>query len=149
MALTGDFFGLKRLERNLRELAKVPSQAARLAATKIDALVREEYDQGANAYGQAWAKLAPSTIAKGRFPPPLTDTRAMRDGTTVTPTSGAGITVRFAAPYSTFHHTGFRVGQTNVPARPVAPTGAGLPPSWQLALKSACAEATAARMGAK
>lgn len=147
--LTGDFFGLRTLERNLRELAKVPSQAARVAADKIDRLVQAEYAQGVDPYGHAWAKLAPATLDKGRSPPPLTDTYAMRDGTTVRPTSGAGITVRFVEPYSTFHHTGFRVGRTQVPARPVAPTGAGLPPSWQAAIKAACADATAKAMAGR
>jgi hypothetical protein len=144
VALTGDFAGLGRLEANLLRLAEVPSQASKAASSEIQKLVEAEYDTGSDATGRAWAPLRPATLAKGRTPPPLTATHAMRDGTKVAPQAGAGIQITFDTDYAVFHHT----GTEHMEARPVAPTGA-FPASWEEALEQACEAAVARRMGAK
>ena len=139
--LTGDFKGLGMLEDNLRRLAEVPAQASKQAAEEIQKLIEEEYDAGKDPNARAWAPLRPSTVAKGRFPPPLTDSRAMRDGTEVKPMAGAGISITFDVDYAVFHHTGTK----NMRARPVIPTGP-FPASWEEQLQAACDAAVARRM---
>lgn len=144
MTLKGDFAGLGKLEANLRRLSEVPSQAAREAATSIQALIEQEYATGKDSTGRPWAPLRPATLAKGRTPPPLTATRAMRETTEVKPMAGAGVSVTFEEDYASYHHTGTK----NMVARPVAPTGA-FPKAWGDAIDSAVQNAMSRRLGSR
>jgi hypothetical protein len=85
------FKGFQRLHGTLRALAEVPSRAAKAASESIATLILDGFDAGTDPYGRPWAPLRPYTLAKGRFPPPLTDSGAMRDSVDVRPTAGAGI----------------------------------------------------------
>ena len=142
--LTGDFAGLGKLEANLYKLSTVPSQAATEAAEGIQSLVMDEYASGSDPNGRRWAPLRPSTLKRGRTPPPLTDSGNMRDGTEVKPLPGAGISISFDVPYAVFHHTGTR----NMVARPVAPTGT-FPASWNEVIEAAIEAAAERRMAGK
>jgi hypothetical protein len=133
--VNGDFDGLGALEANLRRMASVPARASKLAAENVREVITGEYATGSNPYGAPWAPLKPSTLAKGRHAPPLTDTGALDAGTNVQPLPGAGISVTFDAPYASFHHT----GTSRMAARPVAPTGA-FPRSWEKAITNALDE---------
>jgi hypothetical protein len=141
VSLDGDFAGLGGLEAALRRMATVPARAAKRAAANLQELVDTEYDVGTGPYGAPWAPLAPSTVARGRHAPPLTDTGAMRASTVVAPTRGAGVSITFGAPYAVYHHT----GTSRMPARPVAPVGAAFPRSWERAIREAVDETVRGR----
>lgn len=119
----------------LRRLAAVPARIAGDVASVINDLIQDGFDRGTNPYGRAWARLRPTTLAKGRFPPPLTDTGAMRGGTRAVPRGGAGIDLE-APPPANFHQH----GTVYMIARAVLPTGT-LPPDWQAAAQRAYSEA--------
>ena len=134
---------LKSVARSVRGLSAVPSRAARAAASEIADRIQEQFDGGVDAYGRPWATLRPSTLAKGRTPPPLTDSASMRDGIQVKPARGAGITIVIGEPYASFH----QVGTRNMVARPILPTH-GFPDTWRRAVADACETAFGDIMGA-
>jgi hypothetical protein len=142
--LTGDFAGLKQLENNLRRLAEIPSQAAKQSVEGLRKAIAESYATGKNPNKRPWAPLMPSTVARGRKPPPLTDTGDMRSTTEVKALPGAGVAITFGVPYAVFHHTGTK----NMSARPVAPTGS-FPASWNEILRSAVDAAVQRHLGSK
>lgn len=119
---------LHTVAKAIRALSRVPSQAAAGAAGKIGELIQQEFDSGADPYGSNWEPLAPSTLAAGRFPPPLTDSGDLRN-VSVEPTSGAGLAITLGADYGAFH----QVGTSRMPARPVLPVH-GLPDTWRRAI---------------
>jgi hypothetical protein len=125
----------------LHGLQRVPSQAARQAAADIAGLLEQQFDEGRDPYGNAWAELAESTLAKGRTPPPLTDSGAMRASTDVAPSAGAGLTITLGAAYATYHQT----GTANMPARPILPEDE-LPPEWLDMIANAVQEAVSRRV---
>lgn len=135
--------GFQRLHGTLRKLADVPSQAARAASARIADVIEQQFDSGTDPYGRAWAPLKPYTLAKGRFPPPLTDTREMRESVEVRPTASGGIEVTMGVDYATFHQTGTR----DMAQRQIMPQSGGLPASWSSAIADAVREATRKAMG--
>jgi hypothetical protein len=145
VSLTGNFSGMGQLARNLERLAHVPSQASASAAERISGLLQDEFDAGNDPYGRAWAPLRPSTLRAGRTPPPLTNTRAMRDGLTVAPLSGGGIGVSFASPTPAVFH---QKGTSRMVARKILPEGT-MPKTWNAAIVAASSEAVARAMGGK
>jgi len=132
---------LGRLERVIEELAYAPRKVAVVAAPKLTRLLQQQFRRGEDPYGRPWAPLRPSTLARGRRPPPLTDTRRLRDGTKATPYPGgrAGIRLKVGRPYGYFHQVGFRVGRTRVPPRRILPQF-GMPAAWREALAEAARE---------
>ena len=132
------FKGFQRLHGTLRKLAEVPSRAAKAAARELSTLILDGFAAGTDPYGRPWAPLKPYTLAKGRFPPPLTDSGAMRDSIEVRPTSGAGIEITMGAEYATFHQT----GTVTMAPRQILPQSGGLPPEWQSAIRDAVSDST-------
>lgn len=120
------------LARALRELARVPSQIAPAVADAINERIADGFASGVDPYGNAWAPLAPATLAKGRTPPPLTESGGLAGGTYAAPMGGAGValhtvgTLPRGAP-STVHMTG-TAGV--MPSRPFLPNR-GLPATWR------------------
>jgi phage gpG-like protein len=145
MPLGGDLGKMGKLEANLRRLAGVPSQVSAEGAEAIKELIEEEFDAGSDAYGNAWAPLAPATLAKGRTPPPLSDTEAMRDSLDVSPMPGAGISITIDQPAG-IHQTGASKGNWRMPARPVLPDRS-FPKAWTDALAEASERAIQERLG--
>lgn len=133
-AWRGNISALGQLANNIGKLATVPSRAARDASAGIARLIDQQFANGTDPYGKPWKPLAQSTRDRGRFPPPLTDTRDMRDSVAVKPSAGAGITVTIGAPYAGFHQTG--APRANMPARKILPEGP-MPKPWQAALAKA------------
>ncbi len=136
MPISGDGLrGIGQLQRNLRKLAEVPSRAAATIADELGRLMAEQFDQGADPYGNAWAPLAESTLARGRQNPPLTDSRDMRNGFHAAPMAGSGVSITFDVPYALPHQTGFRNARTKtrVPARPPLPVNV-MPARWNEAI---------------
>jgi hypothetical protein len=139
---SGDMRGLLNLNARLRELASVPSQAAKEASTEIASLIQEEFDAGNDAYGKAWAPLRPATLKKGRHPPPLTDTHEMRESVEVKPMKGAGIQITLNETPAIFHQKGTR----KMAKRPILPDGKDMPPKWEEAIHEATDAAVQRRM---
>lgn len=119
------------LARVLRQLAALPSQITGDVADALNARIQDGFDGGTDPYGSPWAELAPYTLAKGRTPPPLTESGSLRGGTYAAPMGGAGValyapgTLPRGAPASV-HMTGTAV----MPSRPFLPNN-GLPASWR------------------
>ena len=129
---------LGRLIQTIETLARAPRRVAILAAPELTKLLRIQYLTGTDPYGRPWRALKPSTLAKGRHPPPLTDTKRLRDGTRamVAPGGRAGIRLKLGAPYGFFHQVGFRVGKTKVAPRRILPQF-GIPATWRKVLDDA------------
>lgn len=118
---------LNRVRAQVKGIAGLPKLTAKRAAKKIEGLIAEEFDRGADPYGNAWEPLAESTIARGRTNPPLTDTGDMRGSVQVT-VYGTDIVASVDDPFP-YH----QAGTANMPARPILPTGA-TPDSWVAAV---------------
>ena len=122
---------LRQVQRTVEELGRLPRKLAVTAAPLISAEVRDQFRTGTDPYGTPWAPLKPSTLRR-HGPPPLTDTRALADGTKAIPSAGGriGITVLIGKTYGAFAQTGFRVGKTRVPPRRILPNR-GMPAKWR------------------
>lgn len=121
--------GLRRLGQlaeNLRKLSTIPSRIARPVSDELAKSIQHQFDLGVNPYGRAWADLAPSTYARGRHWPPLTDTTAMRKSLDVRPRSAAGVQMSMAFPAG-IHQGG--APRANIPARQIFPSGV-FPKTW-------------------
>lgn len=135
MILRGDFAGMRRMAEKLKSLATVPAAAASKGATKLEELVEAEYAEGQDPAGKPWVPLAPATRRRGRTPPPLTASGAMRGETKVV---AKGTTIEGSSPHpAELHESGTR----HMPARPIAPNAAALPPRWAGALTASADEA--------
>lgn len=141
MPLIGSFARLGGLQRNLAELAKVPSAVSSEVAPVLTGKLQEQYATGTDPYGRPWAPLRPSTLRKGRRPPPLTASGAMRDGTRAFALPGAG--VGFSVPFPGRIHQG---GSVNMQARPILPRGGRLPAGWSLVIRASARAQVAKRV---
>lgn len=137
---------LSNVSLMMSRLARVPSRVAPQAAPKLEALLRNEFAQERDPYGNPWKPLSPVTVAikqrTGGRSGILQDKGTMLDELAIVPSSGAGLTVTLGAPYSAFHQTGTR----NMPARPILPYAA-LPASWNAALREASEKAFGEAVG--
>lgn len=122
---------LDQLARNIGRLAAVPSRMAPAASREISRLIERQFSEGRDPYGRAWAPLKPSTLARGRRPPPLTDTGRMRGAVEVRPMQGAGIEITFGSATPAIFH---QYGTKKMAARPMLPRGT-FPSTWARALE--------------
>ena len=125
----------------LASLASVPSQVAARVATRIRRQIALNFSAGVDPYGRAWAPLAPATLAKGRHPPPLTDTSRGRQGIRVFAASGAGIQITSSVSYMGVHQD----GSGRIPARKFLPEYR-LPAKWKQIWQDELAKATRRRL---
>lgn len=128
--------------RSLRQLAAVPSRIAAPVARDIRKDVDVYFDAGQGPYRRPWAELAPATIAKGRFHPPLTDTRKGRRGIKVRPGKGAGIEITSSTRYMVYHMR----RTPDRPARKFLPEGP-VPKAWADAYRKHLARLTKGAIG--
>jgi len=119
-------FTTKQFSAALSKLTMVPSRIAKPVAKSINRELQRGFDEGVDPYGKPWAPLAPRTLAKGRHPPPLTDTHAGRDGVIAAASSGAGVQITSSVSYMGIHQAGDR---PRMPARKFLPWR-NLPKSW-------------------
>lgn len=124
---------IAKLEYAIRVLDRIgdlPRQLAVAAAPEITKLQKAQFTNGTDPYGRPWQPLAESTLKKGRTEPPLTDTKALRDGTDTVPVVGGRIALshRVAAPYGIYHDSP-RPRSSNLPRRMILPSE-GLPKAW-------------------
>lgn len=132
----GDLSRMGDLADRVADLATVPSRAARAVAFEVEGFMQAEFDDGRDPYGDAWDPLAEATLDRGRTPPPLDDTGAMRSSLRVRPMRGAGISVTIDHPAAP-HQTGWVGPQGEGPARPILPARGELPEAWQGAIEDA------------
>lgn len=128
--MANDFSKLDKLAATLRDLSHLPSQISKEVSEEITKELKKEYARGTDPYGKVWAPLKPSTLKRGRRPPPLTDTGKMRDGTKAVPLPGAGVAVVVGAEYGKYHQT----GTERMAARPILPDR-GMPRTWREIVK--------------
>jgi hypothetical protein len=126
----GDISRMGHLADRVADLAEVPSRASKAIADDLSGLIQDEFDAGTDPYGTPWKPLAEATLDKGRTPPPLTDTRAMRKSAVVRPMRPAGVAMTIDHPGAP-HQTGWSGPQGSGPARPILPERRELPPEWQ------------------
>ena len=132
---------LEELSHKIGSIVEVlPDTTAELAPI-IAREIEHEFDMGTDPYGQPWAPLAPSTIARGRHHPPLTDSGEMRGSVDVQPTARS-ITISIDSPYE-YHQEG---DGSRMPARKILPEGT-LPQSWVDAADEAAQNALAKKFG--
>lgn len=119
---------LEALSMYLRNLQGVAQQTAAEVVPAFREFVESEFESGVDPYGRKWRKLAKSTIEKGRKPPPLTDTGAMRASVEIH-ASGESVFLRVDSP-AHFHQR----GTAHMPARPILPEKTALPNDWIAAI---------------
>lgn len=135
-------FTTKEFSKALRSLVDVPSQIARPLADGIAKFIDSGFSAGTDSYGRPWAPLMPRTLAKGRHPPPLTETHAMRDSAQVRPSQGGGVSVVFTDSKAGLHQHG---DPPRMVAREVLPVNT-LPAPWRALWQSLLTEATKRRL---
>lgn len=144
MPIKGDMRKMGDLADRLGELASVPSRASRAAADGINEALRDQFEDGVDPYGKAWAPLAPRTLAKHGEPPLQGEfgdrPGDMAEGTIARPARGAGIEIEVPFPGG-IHQTGASAGPWSMPARKILPEGEELPPAWDEAISEALDEA--------
>jgi hypothetical protein len=127
-----------QLKAALHRLADLPMKLAAEAKPGIDRLLREQFTNGTDPYGNAWEPVRPVTLLRRKVkktPPPLTDTGTLSKGTVVETFAGRrGLRLVSGAPYGYFHQVGFMRGNAKVPARKIFPEH-GLPASWRIVLR--------------
>ncbi len=130
MTWNGDISQMGQLADRIADLASVPSRVARRVGERLEGAIAEEFDEGRDPYGDPWEALAESTIDRGRFPPPLTDKRDMRNSVRAFPLPHAGVALTISHPAAP-HQTGWSGVQGSGPARPILPARSELPVEWQ------------------
>ena len=119
-------FTAKGFSAALNSLASVPSQVAPKIAQRIAKAIDKQFTDGVDPYGRPWAPLRPRTLAKGRHPPPLTNTGAGRRSVRVVPARGAGVRITVGKGYMGIHQDG---DPPRMVDRKILPEGAA-PKSW-------------------
>ena len=128
--ISGNFDGLADASTKIGALEGLPEKIADALPAEFAPLLDEQFSTGLDPYGDPWAPLAPSTIAMGRSPPPLTDTGIMHASASIT-SSGAVVTMTVDDPAG-FHQTGTK----HMPTREVLPSDErGLPSAYELAIR--------------
>jgi|SRR5579863_8452647 len=139
-----DLAAMGRLAQNIRRLADVPSQAARVAAEKIKLYIREQFTNGLDPYGKKWKALKASTLRMPRVGGVLVRTGKGAGSFEAKARRGAGIEITME-DYLGFHQTGFAHAGGRVPAREPLPSR-GLPDTWARAIADALDDAFKRRL---
>lgn len=127
--LTGNFAGLEQIIGALEGMSDLVDSICIESSAGIERAIDSCFTLGTDPYGQTWAPLAKSTMAKGRTPPPLTDTGKMR-GSVVVYAMMQTIHAWVADPAG-YHQRGTKY----MPARAVLPDERGLPPAWEAEIR--------------
>ena len=123
-------------------LFRIVEDVANRSAPELLLTLDKGFSTGTDPYGRPWHPLAEATLAKGRRPPPLTDTGNMRGSATVT-RQGTDLICNLNTP-SEYHQYGTR----KIPIRMVLPNDTeGLPKDWEEILNRQVEEAFARAFG--
>ncbi len=118
--------GFADLAAILEELEGIPSRVSSEVAQGINALLKEEFDNGTDPYGNPWTPLLPQTIRrKGGDTRILRDTDALSSGTIAKASQGAGVEI-----------VSIEYGQYHQATRQILPEGE-LPTAWQDVIEQA------------
>jgi hypothetical protein len=120
------------LAKTMRQLQRIPSKLAPALADQYNAFLQAGFDAGTDPYGNPWAPLRPATLARGRFPPPLTDKGPLRANAKLVPSAGSGLELIAQVPYGFIHMSG--APERNLVKRRYFPDS-GLPAAWKRALE--------------
>lgn len=134
-------FTAKQFSQALSDLTRVPAKIAPAVARGIKADIESNFDAGQDPYKRAWAPLRPATLAKGRHPPPLTDTGKGRAGIAVFATARSGVQITSSVSYMATHQT----GRPNMAARKFLPENV-LPAAWRAIWQSELSKAVRERL---
>ena len=145
--LTGDFQKLAALKERLEAAAELKLAGADRVAEKFEEQLEHQYDSGTDPHNEGWAELGAATLAKGRTPPPLTDTGEMRRNSKAV--SGlAGIRVSVDKPSKPLVPSLHQKGTENMPQRQIVPEPrAALPVAWKAAAEIGAGEAVVEHFG--
>ena len=130
MSWDGDISRMGQLAQRVADLGSVPSRAAGRIARELEGLLEEEFEAGADPYGNAWKPLTDETLAKRSqtSEPPLTDFGAMRASVKVAPMAHKGVSITIDHPAAP-HQTGWTGPQGSGPKRAILPDRA-MPERW-------------------
>ena len=145
MPFRGDMALVGAMAHRVADLAAVPDRALGRIGFNLRAELEHEFAEGVDPYDRPWEPLAPSTEARGRHAPPLTDTGLMR-GTVETEQVERGVMLSIPHP-ALPHQDGWSGPQGRGPARPLVPTE-GPSDRWHDAVAEAVSVEMAAAMGA-
>jgi hypothetical protein len=120
------------LAKTYAQLARVPDDVADDVADAWNARLQAGFDGGTDPYGNAWTALRPATLAKGRFPPPLTEGWALRNSAVLRALAGFGLELDPSPFYGVYHMSG-----TDYMAKRRYFPDAGLPAVWRQDLQKA------------
>ena len=130
--MSGDYDALDALAKTLHGASDVVRDVAAEAAIELRLTVDSQFTLGCDPFGIAWAPLAPRTLAKGRTPPPLTDTGKMRASLQIAVT---GESIRLSMDGPAEYHQG---GGGTLPQRKIFPDSSDpLPPAYEAAITDA------------
>lgn len=128
----GDLGALDALAKALQGAPEIVNDVAAESVAELRHAVDSQFTLGTDPYGNAWAELAPRTLAKGRKPPPLTDTGKMRESLQVSVTESA---IRFSIDDPATYH---QKGGVHLPQRKIFPGESDpMPPAWEAAISDA------------
>lgn len=134
MAFTGDFRSLTQMMGSINKLGfAVRNRVAIAVKDEMNVLLEEQFDQGIGPDGEPWAPLRPSTLRRGRTPPPLSDTRKMR-GDVRAVRVGTNVAIESEVPAGFHQH-----GTSRMAARPMWPEG-DMPERWSVRVALAANE---------
>lgn len=153
LKVSGDFRGLERIERKLREAADAKRDILKALEEEAINQVHESFDGQRDPYGAGWA----STIRGGKI---LRDTGGLKSSL-FRKRGSDSFTIGFAKMYAAVHQFGatikaktprgllFKIGDrwarkqsVRIPARPMVPSGSrGLPGPWLVEFKKAATAA--------
>lgn len=142
--LTGDFKKLAALGQLLGATPELKRLASSKVAEAFEEQLEYQYATGTDPNNEGWAELAESTLARGRKPPPLSDSKEMRrNSKAVAGLSGiAGIRVTVDKPSKPDVPLFHQEGTENMPDRQILPEpGKPLPVAWAAAAERGVGEA--------
>lgn len=162
--ITGNFQALRDGISKIRRIGDAGPELWQKCAPVIRANIEAQFAAGVNPYDTKWKPLRPATLAKGRTPPPLTETGALRSSIRVT-ANGYTLKVIAADLVAGMHQwgtrrrkkkrsamrrggqiVGTRVWTTGMPKRQILPDGR-IPDSWRRQIRKIAREIMSERLG--
>ena len=145
--LTGDYAKLASLRATLKAVPELKREIKARVAEKLQEQLDHQYATGTDPDNEAWAELAPSTLARGRKPPPLDDTGEMKRHSKAV-AGLQGIRVRIDKPSKPVVPELHQAGTEHMPQRMIVPDpGAPVPAAWKAAVELGAGEVLAEKFG--
>ena len=161
-SIRGDFPALRDGISRIRRIGEAGPELWRRIAPTIKSNIAAQFATGVNPYDTPWKPLRPATLAKGRTPPPLTETGALKNSIRVT-AAGYTLSVIAADRVAGLHQNGWRrtrnkyrrgkvVGQTTIgpgaTKRQILPDGR-IPNKWRQQIRKMARVIMGEKLGRK